>query len=1148
MANFFQKVHTYLTIGGLSTTLAYIQRQTGVLIIGPLFILKNDHPNLLFPALSSRAISKTLGYLKHHIKVLIWACFISLTSYAQPSDNNYFFSGVLEEEGTRLNPVNKIIQDKYGIMWFGTAFQGIARFDGFQKKLYRWDPTDSTSLRGEEIKALYKDLAGNIWTSPWRAGFYRYDPASDQFKILPIENRTKRVPDISALAQTKDSTLWAALPYHGLYKFNPTTETLELFDESISTSTLIDLPNGTVVGGYPNGIVYIESEKVYSKIFINLSGSSPSAIGQDAEGHLWIGTNMGQLLVYDLKNRKVIRRLDSQIGVGTRIAQIHLDRKKDLWVLTNHGIFIFKRDGQVVTLKSNPNQPGAIGNNATKTIFEDPNGLIWVGHDQGISLYDPHLMKFSIVTFNANNQFNPYGQYITSISNYENKLLLFGTEDGYLFQKEMKTGELHRTLIQSKKGLGGAVISVTPAGRNQVFLGTTKGLFLYNLSTHGVKRQGYRIQLMSEKTRQIVNLTDQTRLYGTESGLVIEDIPSGNQQLYQPDTSGYSMTNSVTRLFADEKGYIWVGTYKGLHLFDLQSRSFLPVEFPDGKEKELFTDVPILNLVEHEGNLWVATMNRGLFQIHLADFHNDAKFDAPFSQWTATEGLSDNVVYGIIPDSKNSLWISTNHGVSRFFWNAPTPFFLNYDTHDGLTQNEFNMYANAQFSNGEIYLGGVNGLNSFFPSQVDNINSNAPKVYLRDATILNTLSSSGGKLETIDLRDITEIELSHEKNFIRLAFYSDSYSNHVPATFEYKLEGIDDSWVPTGRNAEAIYTDLNPGTYLFKVKAYNYDQVAGSTTELVIKIGYPFWMKWWFILLCVAFFITIPLLIVAIRSRKEAERRMALQAEILETTREIQLQKELIEAQNEELKVSQENLTRINNSKDFIFSILSHDLRSPLTTLKGFLGLMSESAEVFSKDEIKGLSNKIRQSVGTSLDLIDNILFWSQSQNGSISFKPQLLNLRQLINKTIDVYHLSAEKKGVSLKGKVEGDLFIEADENMMSFIFRNLISNALKFTPTGGQITIKGTPKDRKLELRFEDSGIGIPKDHLDLIFNPNQTFTTRGTANEKGTGLGLKLVQEFVKQHKGTLNIESTPGKGTCFIIMLTLSKHEQTVSDHT
>jgi signal transduction histidine kinase len=239
-----------------------------------------------------------------------------------------------------------------------------------------------------------------------------------------------------------------------------------------------------------------------------------------------------------------------------------------------------------------------------------------------------------------------------------------------------------------------------------------------------------------------------------------------------------------------------------------------------------------------------------------------------------------------------------------------------------------------------------------------------------------------------------------------------------------------------------------------------------------------------------------------------------------------------------EIEKSKEELQILNQKKDLIFSILSHDLRSPLTTLKGFLGYIIDHADELTKEDLKKHAVNIRNSVTNSLDLIDNTLFWSLSQMGNIQYTPTHFSLQHLMEKLKGLYQLTADKKRIPLTITCDEEIILNGDENMIYVTLRNLVSNALKFTSEGNPVYITCTSKNGFAEVNVVDRGIGMSQDYLRRIQSMDQPMLKKGTSNEKGTGLGLLLCKNFIELNKGQLQITSIENVGTTFTVLLPLA----------
>lgn len=1077
---------------------------------------------------------------------ILWLGWVNTAAaISEPEEEPIFFTQFLSPAGVRHNPIVAIAQDDRGLMWFGSSLRGISVFDGYRKEEYRWGGAEDNGLESENIQSLMVSTAGHVWVATHREGLYRYHKESERFERFYPADVSFQQLDIQNIAQTRDGSVWVVSEGRGLFQVDTAARALHWVERDGYLQSMVTLKRGMAVAGTKDGLLIMEGANLMTSVPVDFDGYSPSTLAESRQGNLWIGLAGGKILEYSLERGEVVQTIQGVVPASTVVVDLHEDQYGTLWVLTSdRGIYLIPEEGNVQHLQYQPSKPNGLASDECYDIFEDKVGNIWIGTENGVQMYDQYRSKFSEVAYASVEQMEQEGiRYVSGLYEDANGHLWVGTREGYLFSRSKGETKFNSQWLLPATPNGPAsrpISAFYPSGEEVLWLGTGTGLYRYHTPT---QRLLNRVPLggdsLQQRVRVIIPWGDEYLLLGTPWGLVKYHVPTGDHRAFRPSQGNwYNRANHITNLFEDEWGKIWVGSYQGLHLFDPVSETFISQDSLGGSLTNLWKEDFVLSIVAHGNALWVGTYNDGLYQIDLAEASRRHYQQIQAKNWSQRDGMVDDVVYAVVPDGLGNLWLPTNDGLSRFY--LADSSFENFSMADGLLHNEFNIHANLITQNGEIFFGGINGLNVFTPADLlGQRNLNPPEVRLKEVTILTTSAGRNGhgehNLERISLHERSKIVLPYHENFLKFSFFSTQYALPSDTQYEYYLDGLDREWIPVLGEPDAVYTNLQPGQYTLKVRAINYDGTIGEPIELLIQIRAPFWTRWWFF---GSIFGLMGLVVfggIVVRARQAKRKQKELEQIILERTRDLQSQKDLIDAQNEELKVSQENLTRLNNSKDFIFSILSHDLRSPLTTLKGFLGLMADSVEVFSKDEIVRLTNKIRQSVGTSLDLIDNILYWSQSQSGRVSYKPQTLLVESIVQQAVDLYRLSAEKKGVTLTSDLVKGYQLHADENMLFFILRNLISNALKFTPKGGVISITTREVKGELVLSVRDSGIGISEEVLDKIFNPNQAFTTRGTANEKGTGLGLKLVQQFVKVHQGSLKVNSDPGEGSEFIIAL-------------
>jgi signal transduction histidine kinase len=545
---------------------------------------------------------------------------------------------------------------------------------------------------------------------------------------------------------------------------------------------------------------------------------------------------------------------------------------------------------------------------------------------------------------------------------------------------------------------------------------------------------------------------------------------------------------------------------------DLKRENFNVVKFDHDHIRPDSSAFFPLSIQAIGNNLWVNSFNNAIYII-------DQTLDPPrvTERLTSDVGLPDNTVYASIPDGMGKVWISHNSGVSSY--DEHSHQFTHFSVSEGLQDEEFNRLAYFKSPSGEIMLGGINGLNIFDPTKIKLPELNL-SVKLIDAISypLNKPSVVGNEHSLIKLKG--QLQLPFDNNSLQFSFFVPDFHEPIRHRIRYRLEPFDATWIDADRLTSGTYTNLNPGNYTFTVKVT--DPAGREAVDKVdIIITPPYWKTWWFMTL---FGIGCSLLVTSIIfSSVQSSRREKARLE------------ELLKVRTHEIEQSREELENLNRKKDLIFSILSHDLRSPLTTLKGFLGLLIDHSDSLSKADLQRYATSIRNSVTTSLDLIDNTLFWSLSQTGNIQCTPTSVQLTSVFEKIKGLYQLTAERKHLTINFPNTNGLAVFADENMVYVLFRNLVSNAIKFTPEMNTIRVEAYDNGEDVSVSIKDSGIGMTSEEINKIFLFDNPMVKKGTSSEKGTGLGLILCKKFVEANRGKLLIESKPGVGSVFTVVL-------------
>jgi len=520
--------------------------------------------------------------------------------------------------------------------------------------------------------------------------------------------------------------------------------------------------------------------------------------------------------------------------------------------------------------------------------------------------------------------------------------------------------------------------------------------------------------------------------------------------------------------------------------------------------------------------------------------------------------LPDNIIRGIIEGNDDNLWITTTNGISRL--NPRTQEFRNYSKEDGLQANEFHRQSYLKTRKGEIYMGGYNGFNSFWPDSLRD-NDFISHVYITEFQIFNKpvdYSGPGTQFPT-QISEAKEIKLSWRQSVFSFSFNAINYTFPEKNKYAYKMDGFETEWNYTNASRRYVtYTNLNPGKYTFMVKASNNDGVWNDTgVTLRVIILPPWWGTWWFKIIFV--FTLVSSLLYLILSRINHLKNQKLQLERLVAMKTSELQgkntiledrQHKIEEQKEELVTQKESLeemnielNELNASKDKFFSILAHDLRGPLSSFVGATEILSEDFLTMEKEDIKDIAVSMKTSATNIYNLLENLLEWSRLMQDRMDFVPEKFNLKKKVEKCTEVLSGNARKKSIEVTVIIPGDLEILADDHMFDCIIRNLVSNALKFTPAGGTVCVSAYRNNyNAIEIHISDSGIGMPPELKNKLFLLNEKTSRKGTEGEPSTGLGLLLCKEFIEKHGGKIWVESEPDKGSIFKFSLPLNPDQK------
>jgi signal transduction histidine kinase len=342
-------------------------------------------------------------------------------------------------------------------------------------------------------------------------------------------------------------------------------------------------------------------------------------------------------------------------------------------------------------------------------------------------------------------------------------------------------------------------------------------------------------------------------------------------------------------------------------------------------------------------------------------------------------------------------------------------------------------------------------------------------------------------------------------------------------SYSYRMEHMESKWNYSGDRNFVTYANLKPGTYVFRANATNKDGfLSPAPAALTITIKPPFWNTWWFIMMEAAAVIALVVFIYIYLLKAR-------------TNKLLTTQNQEIYAANQSLEESQRQLRELNATKDKFFSIVAHDLRNPFTSLLSISETMSKNYSMLDEEDKVSSVKSFHRSAERIYDLLENLLTWSRSQAGRVSFNPMDFNITFLAMECIKLFTLPAEKKGITLQLNAKENMQAYGDPEMIETVVRNLLHNAIKFSNEGGKVELDISLEEGLIKVTVKDQGVGIPETNLEGLFNLASQSVSKGTGGEKGTGLGLIICKEFVEKNGGKLMVKSTPGKGSTFSFYL-------------
>lgn len=1063
------------------------------------------------------------------------AAFISILSllgilgiYGGPSSQNkpttFSFDKFTQADGLSNNHVQCIYQDRMGWMWIGTS-QGLSRFDGYRFVNFIPDPNDSTSLSGSIIRVIFEDSNGNLLIGTENGGLNVFDRQKEHF-LHPYRNHPEfrsREVSVNSITNDQHGNIYLGTDQNLLRidtagiltRINPAPVTKDSEFSFGFIRTLRFDDSGNLWIGTTEGLLlyYPESNQV-EEIQIPLVSTQSRElfdIFKDDDGMLWIGTYSNGIFICD-PSSKSFHHLDlSPYYERTEtIRAISKGKLGDYWIGTRGGLYIYsKTSGITGFFKHDNRDEESLADNSVLDVFHDSRGDTWIGTRGGLNLLAKSKQAFHDFSAKSNDNHYLNCEIIYTFWVDKKDRIWVGTEDGGI------------NIYDPDKG-------------------TFKYLTAQAGNANSISQDCIKAFLDDKKGNLWIGT-----FWG---GIDILNLENGRIKHYRHDQHdpGSLSDNRVWDFAMDHKGGIWVATSTGLDRYDPSGKKFS--HFPNIVKNEQVYWLKI----DSEGDLWLGTIDKVIiynpengsitqYQEHTQGFTEDSgkrywiattdrgvalysKSGGPVEYYGENEGLCNNHTQCILEDNDHYLWISTTNGLSRF--DPLKKQFRKFTSMDGLRNDFYNYGASFKLPNGDLLFGGINGFNMFNPADIMDENLNVNLVFT-ELRIFNKPVMIGSDKNSILRKSISltdHIVLKYDQKVFSLEFTALDFINSSGNLYSYYLEGFDKKWNEPSTSRVATYTNLNPGDYTLRIKrVLPGNPSPGNELTLKITIAPPFWMTWWFralMILVVALFAFM--LIKFIINREKIKNELVIE------------------------KTRAKNLHELDMLKLRMFTNISHEIRTPLTLILGPLEkLISQQVP---EEEITSHLNVVYRNTKQLDRLINQLLDFRKLEAGNLKLEMMQDDVVRLVSEVVQSFQEYAREKQITLEfHSLKKKLTSFVDPDKVKTILNNLLSNAIKYTSEGGIVSVhlslvfaependslNNPIEEQFIELSVRDTGKGITDTNIEKIFT--RFFRVDSKNETTGTGIGLSLVKELVKLHRGTIDVRSKQGKGSKFIVRL-------------
>lgn len=1030
------------------------------------------------------------------------------------------------------NSATTLHEDAEGFIWVGTS-NGLYKFNGKNYDYYSGSQDGKAGLQGNYVNKIFENNDSLYILT--HQGLNIYDRDLDLMSPYPFKNQGLSIAskNIQSIERTKNH-LWLGTNHDGLYRYDIKFGLLKQF--LIDEHRTVGMNRNHILGVQElstNRFAVISNSAIFLiddnlKVIAEIEEKNITSFQQIKENEFFVGTGSGTITQIVFKDKTIIKESRREIAKGHAIFALTEDKMGRLWIGTeNNGLFIYSKDKKVLHhLKHDKKRPKGISHNTILSLLTAKDGVVWLGtYKNGLSFYDPLYKKFEHIQADPFDDNSLNHNMVNCFLEDKHGNLWIGTDGGGLnYWDRSKNKFTHYSLDKRNFG-SNVVLSLLQIDENTIWAGTWgKGIIVFDIKSKTYTTMNTKNSFLTSDHAFSIYKDKKERIWILNffGSILVYDPKTKTHEALTLDSEADGATiTTFASILEDNNGNFWLTSQtSGLFRLYKDENQWVKKHYhSEHSERPINHDATTTIVQDTNDNIWLATQE-GLSKYN-------SKTDC-FVLATHDNRIRRESIKAIIPEDNTILWLSTAKGLIKF--NTESEEILTYDKADGLQPREFNENVMYKTEKGELLFGGSEGFNIFTPDDAQK-RVNKPPIYISDLKISNESVLPNDKFKVLNkaISQTDSITLSYQHDVVNFEFQTITFRHAERVNYAYFLEGFETDWNYVGNTNKATYTNLSPGDYKLRIRSSNSDGIWNDDeVTLTITITPPFWETNWFRFLVIVTLIRLIYSFYEIRIRRIKKHQEELELKIEQRTSELELQRNKLSKVADELSSKNEEIQR------FAFAV-SHDLKSPLSSIKGIANLIPLEIVIKDFPDLENYLDMINISCDTMTDLIEDIT--KIAKVGKIENKYELLNTDEIME--LSRYLVSGKLNLDNVRLNIQKNLpEIYGDRNRMIQVFGNLIDNAIKYMGNQESPTIDITAEGEGEFFHFSvtDNGSGMDKKSLKKIFSPFERFH----ANVKGAGLGLYMIKQIVESHHGDISVDS-PGKGMGCTFTVKLLKSE-------